>query len=160
MVSCSKAQEIIYWDLNLKSEKSIVNIFDEEHENVIDVVVFAPMKTARTIIKARLDQENEADEQTGGTEAEESKTEESKNNGEKDMPEVTKLASQNDKLKELRERMAALKQGRKAAKDAPEEEKKSAVATAENDQVEVREEFAASGSRDKRIKIWNAKRGN
>lgn len=158
MVSCSKAQEIIYWDLNLKSEKSIVNIFEEEHENVIDVVVFAPMKTARTIIKARLDQENEADEQTGGTEGEESKNEESKNNGEKDMPEVAKMVSQNDKLKELREKMAALKQGRKTTKETQEEEKKQT--NDGDDQIEVREEFAASGSRDKRIKIWNAKRGN
>lgn len=157
MVSCSKAQEIIYWDLNLKAPKSILNIFEEEHENVIDVVVFAPIKTAKTIIKSRMEQDNEADEQTGGTDnLEESKGDDSKNNGEKDKSKVTSYSKKGEELKKLREKMQALKRGTasKAVRNDDEEDKK-----VELDDFEVKDEFAASGARDKRIKIWNAKKG-
>ena len=156
MVSSSKGQEIIYWDLNLKSTKSILTIFEEEHENIIDIVVFAPLLTAKTIIKARMDQENEGDEQTGGTKTdEEKKKEDSENNGEKDKTVTSSLQKKAEEMKKMRERLAQLKINGKATNNEDEEEKKEISL----DDIEVKDEFVASGSRDKRIKIWNAKRG-
>jgi hypothetical protein len=122
---------------------------------VIEVVVFAPLKTAKTIIRARMEQENDADEQTGGNGDEEGKDEEAKNVGEKVKPEGTALSKKADDLRKLREKMAALKQGR-ATKAANEDDKKEVE---EENDIEVKDEFVASGSRDKRIKLWNAKKG-
>ena len=158
MVSSSKGREIIYWDTNIKSDKNILNIFEEEHENMIDVVIFAPLKTAKTITKARMDQDTEVDEQTGGTTpAEETKQEEEENKGEKETNEgMTEIEKRSEELRKARERVAQLKKrtGRKT-KEANEEEKKEESV----DDIEVKDEFVASGSRDKRIKIWSAKKG-
>ena len=155
MISCSKSQEILFWDLNLKADKSILCLFEEEHENVIEVVIFAPLKSARTITKARLEQENDADEQTGGTNPdEESKADESETNGEKDNTKLTALQTKKQQMKEMRERLAKLKKGvGSKTKNDGEEEKKG------EDDIVVKDEFVASGSRDKKIKLWNAKRG-
>lgn len=158
MVTCSKAQEIIYWDLNLKSDKLILNIFEEEHENVIEVVVFAPLKTAKTITKARMEQNNEGDEQTGTTDPnEENKDEDSKHNGVKDKSGVSELAKKAEDMKKLREKLAKLKGnvGTKAAEKEAEDE----PAKEPEQEIEVKDEFVASGARDKRIKIWSARRG-
>ena len=104
-----------------------------------------------------MEQDNEADEQTGGTDnLEESKGEDSKNNGEKDKSKVTSYSKKGEELKKLREKMQALKRGTasKAVRNDDEEDKKVEI-----DDIEVKDEFAASGARDKRIKIWNAKKG-
>lgn len=125
MVSSSKGQEIIYWDANIKSDKNILTIFEEEHENIIDIVIFAPIKTAKTITKARMQQDQEADEQTGGTKPdEETKQEEAENEGEKESaPATSALARRAEELKKARERIAQLKM-KKADKTKIEEEDK------------------------------------
>jgi hypothetical protein len=127
MVSSSKSQEIIYWDLNIKSDKSILTIFEEEHENIIDIVVFAPAKTAKTITRARMQQDQETDEQTGGTKPEEeNKQDEAENNGEKEStPAMSALAKRAEDLKKTREKLAQMKMS-KANKNKNEEEKKEA----------------------------------
>jgi WD40 repeat protein len=153
MISSSKSQEIIYWDLNLKSEKSILSIFEEEHENIIDVVIFAPQKTAKTIIKSKLDKDNDTEDQTGFTE-EESKVKELESNGGKDNTKLTSLQLKAQQMKEMREKLASKKKGiGTKTKDDNEEDKK------EEDDIEVKDDFVASGSRDKKIKLWNCKRG-
>lgn len=159
MVSSSKSQEIIYWDLNIKSDKNILTIFEEEHENIIDVVVFAPIKTAKTITKARMQQEQETDEQTGGTNPdEETKQDDAENTGEKEpTPATSALAKRAEELKKARERIAQLKMKKTDKTKIEEEEKKDAQ---NDDDVVVTWDFVASGSRDKRIKVWNAKRGS
>ena len=160
MISCSKSQEIIYWDLNLKAPRSILTTFEEEHDNIIDVVVFAPLKAAKTIIKARMEQDQEADEQTGGTPGdEEGKQEEAENNGEKEPTSASNaLAKRSEEMKKARERLAQLKSkiGSKSNNKDAEEEKKE---ESKEDDIEVKYDIVASGSRDKRIKIWNTKRG-
>lgn len=156
MVSGAKGQEIIYWDLNLKTDKSILTIFEEEHENVIDVVIFAPLETAKTIIKARLEQENENEEQKDDNKPhEEAKVDRSDTNGEAEAPIQTTTQKRKEDLDKLRERIAKLKNGKKTNKANEEEEDKEVKI----DDIEVKDEFVASGSRDKKIKIWNAKRG-
>jgi predicted nucleic acid-binding Zn ribbon protein len=140
--------------MNLKSEKSILCIFEEEHENVIDVVVFIPLKTAKTIIKARMEQDQDNEEQKGDAE-EEGKEEEKA--GEKEVSAASSaLSKKGEELKKARERLAKLK-GNVGTKTKKDEEDKQ---TEENEEdIVVKDEFVASGSRDKRIKIWNAKRG-
>ncbi len=154
MVSCSKSQEIIYWDLNLKAEKSILTMFEEEHENVIDIVVFAPFKTAKTITKTRLEQDNDDDSQIGGTD-EENKAKESQDNGEKDNTKSKSYQLKGQEIKKMKEKLAKLKKdvGTKTNDDKEEEKKE------EEDDIEVKDEFVASGSRDKKIKLWIAKKG-
>jgi hypothetical protein len=126
MVSSSKGQEIIYWDINIKSDKNILTMFEEEHENIIDIVVFAPIKTAKTITKARMQQDQETDEQTGGTKPEEeNKQEDAENNGEKEStPAMSALAKRAEDLKKTRERLAQLKMGKANKTKNDEEEKK------------------------------------
>lgn len=155
MVSWSKTPEIIYWDLSKSSSKPILSIFEEEHENVIDIVVFVPLSAAKTIIKARSEEQDQGnDEQTGGNvdneenKVEEVKTEESQTSSE---PTTSKTA---EALRKARERLNKLK-NKDTSKKAEEEEK---ILEPEDDIV-VKDEYVASGSRDKRIKIWNAKRG-
>lgn len=141
MVSCTQKHEIIYWDLNLKASKNIINIFDDEHENVIDVVVFAPMKTAKTIIENM--QTNMPDGQAGDNDGdEESKGEDDPNNGDKVKEEnATKLAKKAEELKRLREKMAALKKGTTSKTKDEEEDKKED----QSDEIQVKDEFVASG---------------
>lgn len=157
LISCSKDREIIFWDLNLKSEKSILSMFDEEHENVIEVAVFIPEETAKNIVKARMEQDNEDDKQFGETSNEENKGEEEKDMGEKEKSsETNALAKRGEELRKAREKLARLKGnlGTKTDKnnDATTEEDKG-------EEIVLTTEYIASGSRDKRIKIWNAKRG-
>lgn len=140
----------------MKSEKPILSIFEEEHENVIDVVVFIPLKTAQTILKARMDQDQEVDEQTGGTNEEEDKqADEEQKVGEKEInPAVSAIAKRGEELKKARERLAKLKGNIGRTKNNDEEEKVEPEV-----EIVVKDEFVASGARDKRIKIWNAKKG-
>ena len=159
MVSCSKSQEIIYWDLNLKSDKSILSMFEEEHENVIDTVVFIPLKTCKVIVKARSDQDQENDEQTGGTNGdEEDKQDEEEKVGDKQpSAETSAFTKRGEELKKTRERLAKLKAdvGKKTKKNQEDGKTTEEV----EEEIVVKDEYVASGSRDKRIKIWNAKRG-
>lgn len=155
MVSCSKTPEVIYWDLSKNSSKPILCIFDEEHENVIDVVVFVPLNAAKTIMKARSEEQDQGnDEQTGGNvETEENKEEEEKEEKQTSSePAASKTA---EALRKARERLNKLKNKDTSKREDVEEEK---IVEPEEDIV-VKDEFVATGSRDKRIKIWNAKRG-
>jgi len=158
MVSCTKSQEIIYWDLNLKSDRPILSMFEEEHENIIDVVVFVPLETAKVIIKARMDQENNEDDKEEVGKAEEAETEEEKSGQKEPSSAATALSKRGEELKKAREKLAKMKGniGNRATKEEEEDEKKEAEPEKE---IVVNTEYVASGSRDKRIKIWNAKRG-
>ena len=156
MVSCSKTPEVIYWDLSKNSSKPILSIFEEEHENVIDVVVFVPLNAAKTIMKARSEEQDQGnDEQTGGNvETEENKDEEEKIE-EKQTSSEPATSKTAEALRKARERLNKLKNKETSKREEVEEEK---IVEPEEDIV-VKDEFVATGSRDKRIKIWNAKRG-
>lgn len=108
MVSGSKGQEIIYWDLNLKTDKSIITIFEEEHENIIDVVIFAPLETAKTIIKAKNDPENEEDKENENADEEE-KAVRADTNGDVEEAILTPAQKKKADLDKLREKKAKLK---------------------------------------------------
>jgi WD40 repeat protein len=157
MVSCSKTPEVIYWDLSKNSSKPILSIFEEDHENVIDVVVFVPLNAAKTIMKARSEEEQDQgnDEQTGGNvETEENKDEEEKTE-EKQTSSEPATSKTAEALRKARERLNKLKNKETSKREEVEEEK---FVEPEEDIV-VKDELVATGSRDKRIKIWNAKRG-
>ncbi len=158
MISCSKSQELIYWDLDLKGDRTIINILEEEHEHVIETVVFVPLLTAKIITKARMDQDDEEEQTGGNVEGEENKDEEEKISEKQTSSETKGHTSTAARLKELREKKAKImnRAAGKGDKIVEEEEKKE-----DNlDEIVVKDEFVASGSRDKKIKIWNAKRGN
>jgi len=121
-------------------------------------VVFIPHKTAQTIFKARSDQDN--DEQTGGTpRKEDDKQEEDEKVGDKQLSaETSAISKKGEELKKTRERLALLKANiSKKTKDNPDEEEK--LPAEPEQEIVVKDEYIASGSRDKRIKIWSAKRG-
>lgn len=158
MISCSKSQELIYWDLDLKGDRTIINILEEEHEHVIETVVFVPLLTAKIITKSRMDQDDEEEQTGGNVEGEENKDEEEKISEKQTSSETKGHTSTAARLKELREKKAKImnRAAGKGDKIVEEEEKKE-----DNlDEIVVKDEFVASGSRDKKIKIWNAKRGN
>lgn len=159
MVTCSKTQEIIYWDTNLKSDRSILTVFEEEHENVIEVVVFIPPNTAKSIIKARMEQDVDNNEDVPNGDAHNDEEEKKEEEEEKEAPKKTEIdpvTKRKEELKRARERLAKLKNdvGTKRKKDETGDKEEE-----EKDDIVVKDEFVASGSRDKRIKIWNAKRG-
>ena len=108
MISCSNTQEIIYWDLDIKGDKTILNILEEEHENIIETVVFVPLLSAKTITKARMDQDDEEEEQTGGNVEQEEDKEEEKTD-DKQVSSETKVPSAAEKLRLARERLARAK---------------------------------------------------
>jgi hypothetical protein len=118
---------------------------------LIEVVIFAPQKAAKTLVKARSEQE-QPDEQNG---VNDQNDEEFKDKGSKDDSAKTEFEKKGADLKAMRERLAALKSGNRSKTKNNEETK-----VEEEIEVEVKDEFVASGSRDKRIKIWNAKRGS
>lgn len=122
---------------------------------MIDVVVFIPLKTAKTIIKARLEQDLDNEEQKGGVEEDEKEEEKV---GEKEVsPAASALSKKGEELRKAREKLAKLK-GNVGAKTKKDDGENKDAENKEEDIV-VKDEFVASGSRDKRIKIWNAKRG-
>lgn len=52
LVSCGEKQDIILWNTNFKSEGNLINvIFDQLHENQIDVIAFAPLEAAQSITR-------------------------------------------------------------------------------------------------------------
>lgn len=153
MISCSKGREIIYWDMNVKNEKPILSIFDEEHENVIDIIVFVPLKTAKVLVKAREQQDQGNDEQTGGNiDGEEEKEEEEKNNEDQTSTKTNQISKRGDALKKAREKLAK----KKLEIGMKKEDKEDSKANDDDlDDIVVKDEYVASGSRDKRIKIWS-----
>lgn len=161
MVSSSKTKEIIFWDLNVKEGNNILSIFDEEHDNIVDIVRFAPLEAAKTLTKLR--NGIIPDEQTGGTDNEEEKKEEEESNGVKDTPEDGKASStkaRNDDLKQKMEDMKRKREARGAKKASAKEDKKEGSKEVEEvPDVIVKDQFVASGSRDKRIKIWGGNKG-
>lgn len=159
MISCSKTQELIYWDLDLKGDRTIINILEEEHEHVIETVVFVPLLTAKVITKARRDQDDEEEQTGGNVEVEEAKDEEEKIAEKQTSSETKAPSSLKEKLEMLRG-IRDKKKLRAAGKGGPEEEEEKKKETDDLEGIVVKDEFVASGSRDKKIKIWNAKRGN
>ena len=158
MISCSDKQEIVYWDLDIEGDRTIISILDEEHTNKIETVAFLPMLTAKTLTKARREQDNEEEQTGGNVEEEEDKQEEEKIVENQTSSETKVRSSKADELRKMREKMQRLKDraAGRTDRDENEEEKK------EEEKVEdiiVKDEFIASGSRDKHIKIWNARRG-
>jgi hypothetical protein len=153
MISCSKAREIIYWDMNVKSVTPIISIFDEEHENVIDVVVFVPLKTAKVLVKAREQQDQGNDEQTGGNiEGEEGKDEEEKATENQTSTKTSSMSKHGDALRKAREKLAK----KKLEIGMKKEDKEELKANEDDlDDIVVKDEYIASGARDKRIKIWS-----
>ena len=116
------------------------------------------MLTAKTLTKSRRDQDNEEEEQTGGNVEEEEDKDEEEKIAEKQTSSETKLrSSKADDLRKAREKMQKLKDRAAGRTDRNEEEKKEDSGL---DDIIVKDDFIASGSRDKHIKIWNAKRGN
>lgn len=100
-----------------------------------------------------MDQDQENDGQTGDATGDE---EEEKVGEKEPKPELSAMAKRKEELRKNREKLQKLKGniGTRAKKDdenAKEEEPE--------EEIVVRDEFVASGARDKRIKIWNAKRG-
>lgn len=159
IISCSDKQEIIYWDLDIKGDRTIISILDEEHTNKIETVAFLPMLTAKTFTKARRDQDNEEEQTGGNVEEEENKDEEEKTVENQTSSETKIRSSKAEELRKMREKMKMMKDRAAGRTDREEnEEEKKEEETIED--IVVRDEFIASGSRDKHIKIWNAKRGN
>lgn len=162
IISASKKPEIIYWDWGSKTDRPILNIFEEEHENAIDIVVFVPLSTAETIILARQDQDDEKELQTGGNiEKEESKEEEEKTMEKQTSSETKPRFAKAEALRKAREKKAQILQRVTGKKKGSKEDEKI-VESEENERtkrVVVKDEFVASGCRDKRIKIWNTRSG-
>mmetsp|Transcript_28889 Transcript_28889/g.32978 ORF Transcript_28889/g.32978 Transcript_28889/m.32978 type:complete len:109 (-) Transcript_28889:291-617(-) len=106
-------------------------------------------------------QDQEGDEQTGGsTPNEEEKEEETKSNGEKEAdPKASYIAQRAEEIKKARERLAKRKRDIATKTKGADEETKKEESKGDDD-IQVTTDFVASGSRDKRIKIWECKRGN
>lgn len=148
----------------MKGEKCVQQIFDDENEGKVDVVVFAPKKAALTITKARMTDNHTGKNGTKTSEGDEDDDdeEETKNldtASTEDTPVETGLSEVQKKLaerrKQLAERKARFKRKKRGVK---EEETKEEVE--EEEEIEVKNDFVASGSRDKLIKIWNANKGS
>jgi platelet-activating factor acetylhydrolase IB subunit alpha len=157
MISWTDKQEIIYWDLDLKGDRTIISILDEEHTNKIETVAFLPLLTAKTLTKSRRDQDSEEEQTGGNVEGEEDKNEEEKIDEKQTSSETKHRSSKADDLRKAREKIQMLKDRAAGRTDRNEEEKKEDSGL---DDIIVKDDFIASGSRDKHIKIWNAKRGN
>ena len=139
--------------MNVKNEKPLLAIFDEEHENVIDVVVFVPLKTAKVLVKAREQQDQGNDEQTGGNiDGEEEKEEEEKTTEDQTSTKTSTISKRGDASKKAREKLAKKKLEIGMKKEDREDSK---AIDDDLDDIVVKDEYVASGSRDKRIKIWS-----
>ena len=144
MISAGDSRVIYVWNTNW-GKSCLKSIQEEEHENVVDCLEFAPHETAKTI--TRLVQSRKGNEQ-GETDKKTSENAEEEKKEEEPVKKVSTAKSKMEELKEKKKRLLQLKN------------KKVDDETSSEPQVEVqvKHDFFASGCRDKLIKIWNADR--
>jgi WD40 repeat protein len=51
MASSGSSNDVLIWTMDWKSSNCLKSYFDEEHENQIDTIAFAPYKAAVTLTK-------------------------------------------------------------------------------------------------------------
>lgn len=154
MISSDNNGALILWnigDVNIK--EPIMNMF-QEHEKAVDVVIFAPKISIKAIFLSTYNRRKYvAQGEEGDKTGEEQK--EAADQSAQDDEQVNGTMTAKERLKMLKAKKAKMKALKEQAGAQEEEVKEGEGKREEEENIDPKAQYFATGSRDKNIKLWD-----